>query len=136
MQKKTKTTPKSAKRNKVKIQTRKAYELTMKAIDELMKKGEKNLRPAELKILRALAEAAETYEDTLQPLPVPESLPDIVRYKLLQLHINQGLAAQLLGVSEAKFSLIMNGKQKPDINFIKAIHDKLEVDADVLLKAI
>jgi len=128
--------PKTVKKKLVKIKSREAYELTMKTIDALMKKGEKNLRPAELKNLKALAEAAEHYEDVFEPLPVPESLPDIVRYKLLQLHINQGYAAQLLGVSHAKFSLIMNGKQKPDIYFIKAVHDKLEVDANVLLKAI
>jgi len=30
----------------------------------------------------------------------------------------------------------MNGKQKPDIYFIKAVHDKLEVDANVLLKTV
>ena len=52
-----------------------------------MKKGEKNLRPVELKTSRTLAEAAEAFEDKFQPLPVPKSLPEIVRYKLLQLHI-------------------------------------------------
>ena len=77
-------------RRLVKIQSKEAYKLNMKKIDALMKKGEKNLRAAELKTLRTLAEAAETYEDKFQPLPVPESLPEIVRYKLLQLHINQG----------------------------------------------
>jgi HTH-type transcriptional regulator / antitoxin HigA len=128
--------PKVVKRKLIKIHSKEAYKLTMKEIDALMKKGEKNLRAAELKTLRTLAEAAEAYEDKFQPLPVPESLPDIVRYKLLQLHINQGFAARLLGVSDAKFSLIMNGKQKPDIYFIKAVHDKLEVDANMLLKAI
>ena len=128
--------PVKGKRKLVKIQSKAAYELTMKEIDVLMKKGEANLSAMEIKKLKALATAAETYEDTFQPLPVPESLPDIVRYKLLQLHINQGYAAQLLGVSHAKFSLIMNGKQKPDIYFIKAVHDKLEVDANILLNAI
>jgi HTH-type transcriptional regulator / antitoxin HigA len=128
--------PAKGKRKLVKIQSKAAYELTMKEIDVLMKKGEANLSAMEIKKLKALATAAEAYEDTFQPVPVPESLPDIVRYKLLQLHINQGYAAQLLGVSHAKFSLIMNGKQKPDIYFIKAVHDKLEVDANVLLKAI
>ena len=137
MQKKKKVQlPKAANRKLVKIQSKKAYELTMKEIDALMKKGEANLRPAEVKTLRTLAAAAETYEDTFHPLPVPGSLPDLVRYKLLQLHINQGFAAQLLGVSHTKFSLIMNGKQKPDIFFIKAVYDKLEVDANLLLKAI
>ena len=128
--------PAKGKRKLVKIQSKAAYELTMKEIDVLMKKGEANLSAMEIKKLKALATAAEAYEDTFQPLPVPESLPDIVRYKLSQLHINQGYAAQLLGVSHAKFSLIMNGKQKPDIYFIKAVYDKLEVDANVLLKAI
>jgi len=121
---------------KTKIQTQEAYELTMKTIDTLMKKGEGNLSDKELKSLSALAEAAELYEDTFEPLPVPASLPDMVRIKLYQLRINQNYAAKLLGVSDAKFSLIMNGKQKPDISFIKAIHVKLQVDANLLLKVI
>jgi HTH-type transcriptional regulator / antitoxin HigA len=119
-----------------KIKSRDAYLLTMKTIDDLMRKGEKNLRPSELKTLRTLATSAEDYEDKFDPLPVPASLRDMVRAKLFQLHINQSFAAQLLGVSNAKFSLIMNGKQKPDIYFIKAVHDKLQVDANLLLKAI
>jgi len=62
--------PKVVKRKLLKIQSKEAYELTMMQIDALMKKGEKNLRAAELKKLRMLAEAAETYEDKFQPLPV------------------------------------------------------------------
>jgi antitoxin component HigA of HigAB toxin-antitoxin module len=62
--------PKVAKRKPVKIQNKEAYKLTMKEIDAMMKKGEKNLRPAELKTLRTLAEAAEAFEDKFQPLPV------------------------------------------------------------------
>ena len=128
--------PKRGTRKLVKIQSKAAYELTMKEIDALMKKGEAHLSAVELKTLKSLAEAAEVYEDTFHPLPMPENLPDIVLAKLTQLRINQGYAAQLLGVSHAKFSLIMNGKQKPDIYVIKAVHDKLEVDANVLLNAI
>ncbi len=121
---------------KVRIESKEAYDLVMKTIETLMKKGEKNLSVSELRTLEGLAEAAELYEDTFQPLPVPASLPEIIRFKLYQLRINQNLAAKLLGVSDAKFSMIMSGKQKPDIYFIKAVHDKLEVDANLLLKAI
>ena len=124
------------KANLLKIQSREAYDLTLKTIASLMHKGERNLSAAELKTLKTLAAAAERYEDALEPLPMPASLSDMIRLKLFQLRINQGLAAQLLGVSDAKFSLIMNGKQKPDIYFIKAVHDKLDLDANVLLKAI
>jgi HTH-type transcriptional regulator / antitoxin HigA len=118
------------------IQSKEAYELTMKTIDGLMRKGEKNLNAKELKTLEALAAAAEVYEDTFEPLPTPTSLPDMIRMKLYQLRINQHLAAQLLGVSNAKFSLIMNGKQRPDIVFVKAVHEKLELDANLILQAL
>lgn len=50
--------------------------------------------------------------------------------------MTQSYAAKLLGVSDAKFSLIMNGKQKPDIYFIKAVYDKLKIDGNLILKAI
>jgi len=128
--KKRKTIKKSA------IQNKEVYELTMKEIDTLMKKGEKNLSEPELVRLSTLAEAAEDYEDRFEPLPIPSSLGDMVRMKMVQLKLKQHYTARLLGVSEAKFSLIVNGKQKPDIYFIKALHDKLKIDANHLLQGI
>lgn len=131
------TVTKNQKQGKTfRIGSEEAYELTMREIDILMRKGEENLSDAEKKRLVELADAAERYEDTTHPLPLPASLPDIIRMKMMQLRIRQNYAAKLLGVSDAKFSMIMNGNQKPDIYFIKAVHDKLKVDANLLLKAI
>ena len=118
------------------IKSKEAYDLTMKEIDFLMKKGEINLRQKELERLRILAEAAERYEDTYDPLPLPQGLPEMIRMRMFQMQLNQSFAAKLLGVSDAKFSLIMSGKQKPDVYFIKAIHDKLKVDANMILQAL
>lgn len=118
------------------IRSKEAYDVTMKEIDSLMKKGEKNLSEKEMERLGALAEAAEIYEDKHDPLPLPESLPEMVRMRMYQMQLTQGFVAKLLGVSDAKFSLIMNGKQKPDIYFIKAIHEKLKMDANLILKAL
>jgi HTH-type transcriptional regulator/antitoxin HigA len=128
----------SAKKNvrKKQIRSKEAYDLTMQEIDALMKKGEKNLTDKERMRLRTLAEAAEWYEDTHEPMPVPSSLPEMIHIRMIQMRLNQGFTAKLLGISDAKFSLIMNGKQKPDIYFIKAIHDKLGLDGNLLLKAI
>ncbi len=118
------------------IQSKEVYDLTMREIDSLMKRGEANLTTKELNRLRSLAEAAERYEDTYEPLPLPEALPEMIRMRMHQMHITQGFTAKLLGVSDTKLSLIMNGKQKPDIPFIKAIHEKLNVDANLLLRAL
>lgn len=121
---------------KRKLLSKEAYELTMQEIESLMKKGEHKLTPAQIKRLNMLAEQAEQYEDATDPLPSPASFQDIVRVKLFQMGINHTYAAMLLGVSNAKFSLIMNGKQKPDIYFIKAVHDKLKLDANLILDAL
>jgi HTH-type transcriptional regulator/antitoxin HigA len=121
---------------RTKIQNKEVYELTMKEIDALMKKGEDNLTQKELERLRVLAEAAENYEDTHEPLPVPSSLPDMIRMKMFQLRLRQHYTARLLGVSEAKLSLILSGKQKPDIYFVKALHEKLNLDANQILEAV
>ena len=131
-----KPAPKSKTNKKTKIKNKEVYGVVMKEINSLMKKGEDHLSQSELNRLQALAEAAEAYEDTHDPLPVPASLPEMIRMKMFQLQLNQQFAARLLGISEAKFSLIMNGKQKPDIYFIKAIHDKLKVDANLILQAV
>ena len=118
------------------IQSKEVYELTIKEIDALMKKGEENLSQKEIERLRILAEAAENYEDIHEPLPVPSSLPDMIRMKMFQLRLKQQYTARLLGVSEAKLSLIMSGKQKPDVYFIKALHEKLNLDASQILQAV
>ena len=126
----------SSKKIGTKIQSREVYELTMKEIHALMKKGEENLNQKELERLSVLADAAENYEDTHEPLPVPPSLPDMIRMKMFQLRLKQHYAARLLGVSEAKLSLILSGKQKPDIHFVKALHEKLNLDANQILEAV
>lgn len=118
------------------IKSKEAYDLVMQEINILMKKGEDNLSEKQLARLRNLAVAAEQYEDSSDPLPLPESLPEIIRMRIIQLRINQAFAAELLGVSDAKFSLILSGKQKPDIHFLKAVHSKLQVDANSILQAI
>ena len=56
------------------ISTKEAYEITMIEIDSLMKKGEENLSDYEVHRLNSLAEAAEDYENTHDPLTFPASL--------------------------------------------------------------
>ena len=124
------------KNRRIQIKSKEAYDATMKEIDQLMKRGEVNLSSKELIRLRSLAEAAELYEDTHDPLPLPESLPEMIRMRMFQMHLNQSFTAKLLGVSDAKFSMIMGGKQKPDVYFIKALHEKLRVDANLILQAL
>lgn len=53
---------------------------------------------------------------------------------MFELKLKQKDLAEKLNVSNAKLSLIMNGKQKPDIAFLKAVHTQLQVDANFILE--
>lgn len=119
-----------------KIMSKEAYQLTMTEIEKLMKQGEKNLSSADIKRLRDLSKAAEAYEDRHEQLPVSASLKDILSVKFSQMGINQSYAAKLLGVSEAKLSQILNGRQKPDVKLLKAIHVQLKVDGNILMEIV
>ena len=110
------------------------YRATLAEIDKLMKLGEENLTALQVKRLRTLATAAEAYEDSTDPLP--SHLPSLLKNKLTEMGLSQTYAATLLGVSDTKFSQIMNGKQKPDVYFLKAVHEKLHVDGNELLETV
>ena len=56
--------------------------------------------------------------------------------KMYEMRLKQKELAKKLNVSDAKLSLIMNGKQKPDINFLKAVHLQLNISGDYLLKVV
>ncbi len=119
-----------------KIMSKEAYQLTMAEIEKLMKIGEKNLSPASIRRLKTLSKAAEDYEDQHEQMPVSTSLRDILSVKFSQMGINQSYAAQLLGVSETKLSQILNGRQKPDVRLLKAIHVQLKVDGNTLMEIV
>jgi transcriptional regulator with XRE-family HTH domain len=56
--------------------------------------------------------------------------------KMYELKLNQGEMAKRLNISGAKFSLILSGKQKPDIHFLKTVHDNLGIDGNYLLSVL
>jgi antitoxin component HigA of HigAB toxin-antitoxin module len=59
---------------KMKIESKKEYNATMKKIDALMKKGEKNLTDKEAEQIRTLALAAQTYEMSVYTIPAPKTI--------------------------------------------------------------
>ena len=60
----------------------------------------------------------------------------IIEMKMYEMRLKQTDVAQKLGVSNAKLSLIMNGKQRPDVAFLKSVHKQLHVDANLLLEVV
>ena len=119
-----------------KIKTKAEYNSLMQRVDALMKKGENKITEKESSEIRKLALAAQAYEKTIYTIPAPSTLEGMIELRMYEMKLKQHELAKRLGVSNTKLSLVLNGKQKPDLSFIKAVHTKLNVDADFILQHI
>jgi HTH-type transcriptional regulator/antitoxin HigA len=110
------------------------YNKVMAKIDGLMAKGSDKVSKEELSEIRALAQSAQGYEQTKYTIEAPTTLLGMIEMRMFEMKLRQRDLAQKLNVSDAKLSLIMNGKQKPGIDFLKAVHRQLNIDADFILE--
>src|SRR5258706_10658484 len=116
------------------IENERDYNATMKKIDALMKKGEANLSDKEAEELRTLALAAQAYEKSIYTIPAPKTLEGLIELKMYERKLKQKELARLLGIGEPKLSQIMSKKRKPDVAFLKAAHERLGIDGNILLE--
>ena len=119
---------------KNKINTEIDYNARMKKIDALMKKGENNLTNKEAEELKSLALAAQVYEKSIYIIPAPRTLEGLIELKMYERRLKQKELAKLLGIGEPKLSQIMSKKRKPDVAFLKAAHEQLGIDGNLLLR--
>ncbi|MCD9015189.1 helix-turn-helix domain-containing protein [Parachryseolinea silvisoli] len=123
-----------------KIRNEREYKLVMKTIESLLSKATKaggfhHLTTEEATMLGDLSKLAETYEDgILQLMPIkPKSLKEAVEFKMAEKKLTQEKLAKKLGIGAPKLSQILTGKRAPDVVFLKAVHKKLNIDAEFLL---
>ena len=119
---------------KIKIENERDYNALMKQIDALMKKGEKNLTDKDADDLRVMALAAQAYEKSIYTIPAPKTLEGLIELKMYERKLKQKELAKLLGLSEPKLSQILNRKRPVDVAFLKAVHERLGIDGNVLLE--
>jgi len=119
-----------------KINTDSDYTAVMAKIDSLMAKGSNNVSQMELAEIRELALTAQDYEQQKYVIAAPTTLNGMIEMRMYEMRLKQKDLAKKLKVSDAKLSLIMNGKQRPDLDFLKAVHIELNVDAEFILQHI
>jgi HTH-type transcriptional regulator/antitoxin HigA len=119
-----------------KIASEKQYHETMILIYDLMNKGGANLDESENEKLIAMTIAAEKFEDEvldLRPGKKPGSLTEVIELFMYENKVSQAKLANQLGIGKPKLSQILTGKRKPDVSFLKAIYNKLNIDPKFIL---
>ena len=87
--------------------------------------------------LSQLTLLANDYEKMkMLPMAFKRSLHSIIQQRLDEMNINQTQLAELINTTGSKISKILSGKQEPDIHFLKAIHQQLGIDGNVLLEVL
>jgi HTH-type transcriptional regulator/antitoxin HigA len=60
----------------------------------------------------------------------------MVKLIMLEKKLSHGKLAEMLEVGKPKLSQILNGKRKPDLDFIKLAYKKLKIDPTFILEHI
>jgi HTH-type transcriptional regulator/antitoxin HigA len=122
--------------SKYKVTNEQEHAELLARVDVLMRKGEENVTSDESQEIRQMGLALQTYEIEIYPISAPKTLEGMIELRMYEMRLKQKDLAETLGVSPVKLSMILSGKQKPDIPFIKALHKKLNVSADFILEHI
>jgi len=82
--------------------------------------------------LDMISDMVEEYEEIHYPISKP-SLTDTIKLRLYEMGINQSKLAEMLGLSNARVSEIMNGKSEPSLKIGRLISQKLDIDPAIVL---
>lgn len=118
------------------IKTQQDYESVMSQIERLITKGNGSINNDDLTLYSNLAKSAQRYENAVYSIDEPRTLEGLLEWKMFELKIKQKELAKRIHVSDAKLSLVLSGKQKPDALMLKSIHQELKIDGNVLLSVL
>lgn len=117
------------------IKTKKEFEIASNRIEELLKLvGHKTTETDKDSIeLDKLSDLVADYEDIHYSME-PENLIEMVQLRMYQRKLKQKNLAELLETTPSRISEFLNGKLKLTFTFAQKLYNKLNIDADLILK--
>ena len=116
------------------IKTEKQYKAACDRINELLKMVG-NDTPADDKNMLELdliSDLVADYEEEHYPIAAP-TLIETIKLRLYEMGITQTKLAEMLGLSNARVSEIMNGKSEPSLKIGRELSRQLNIDPAVVL---
>ncbi len=116
------------------IKSEAAYKAAMNRIEELLPLVNDNTPVDDPNYLELdmLSDMVEEYEDIHYPIGKP-TLIDIIKLRLYEMGITQSKLAEMLGLSNARVSEILNGKSEPSLKIGRELSRKLNIDPEIVL---
>lgn len=118
----------------MKINTNSQYHSALAKIERYIEKGFANLTKRETEHLQKISLAVEIYEAQKYPMPLPTGVKDILEHYMHENKLNKTQLASQLEIPNSTLSEIMNGKKKLNMSIARKLHQKLNIDGNVLLE--
>jgi HTH-type transcriptional regulator/antitoxin HigA len=121
--------------------SKREFETAEKKLNDILaiatKKGGFELLSAREKTaLAQYTRIVKSYEDIHYSVPMPQTVQGLIELKMYERKLKQKDIAKLLHTTDTKLSAVMHRKRKPNINLLKAMHEKLGIDGNLLLKVV
>lgn len=84
----------------------------------------------ELELVTAIV---NQYEEANFKIQTPQTVQELIALKMFEKNLKQKEIAKMLATTDTKLSEIMHYKRKPSISFLKAMHQVLGIDGNILL---
>ncbi|MER3373772.1 MAG: helix-turn-helix domain-containing protein [Allomuricauda sp.] len=80
-----------------------------------------------------ITDIIEQYEEIHFPMGLP-TLQEIIELRMFEMGLKRKDLATLLNTSASRISDYLNGKREITLNVAKALHQKLNIDSDIILQ--
>ena len=119
--------------------TKREYAIAEEKMNEVLaivdkKGGFDKLTKKELAELDKQTQIVKAYEDVNYIIPLPQTVQGLIELKMFENKLKQKELAKMLNTTDTKLSEIMHNKRKPSLSFVKALHQVLGIDGNLLLK--
>jgi HTH-type transcriptional regulator/antitoxin HigA len=85
--------------------------------------------------LDVLADLVEEYEMEHYPVGTP-SLTNVLKLRMYEMNLTQKALAEMLEISAPRVSEYLTGKSEPTLQVARKIHQKLNIDANIILGSV
>jgi HTH-type transcriptional regulator/antitoxin HigA len=118
------------------IKDEKQYEALLKRVEYLMEVVQEDTpqdNPDFIE-LDVLADLVEEYAIEHYPVGTP-SLTNVLKLRMYEMNLTQKTLAEMLEISAPRVSEYLTGKAEPTLPIARKMHQKLSIDANVILGA-
>ena len=104
-------------------------------LEELLKEVDNNTPEDSLlsKELIEVSDIIEQYEEIHFPMGLP-TLQEMIELRMFEMGLKRKDLAALLNTSASRISDYLNGKREITLKVAKALHQKLNIDCDIILQ--